>query len=57
MPFGAAGICGGAEAAEGELLEGFPLQTWLSADEGTTPHSAHFGGADTSSFCLQLEYE
>lgn len=48
VPFGVPGIRGCAEAAERELLEGFPYESWLSADEGTTPDSAHFGGADMS---------
>lgn len=57
VSFGAPGIRGRAGAAERELFEGFPHQIWLSADEGTSQDSTHFRGADTSSFCLQIEYE
>lgn len=59
VPFGVPGIRGCAEAAERELLEGFPHESWLSADERTTPDSAHFGGADMSLYFifLHIEYE
>lgn len=49
VPFGTPCICGRAEAAEGEVLQGFPYGPRRSADEGTSPDSTHFGGVEMSS--------